>query len=96
MKNILLILTTITTLVSCNKGIDFDKKAKEIYNDLNALYIVSSKGAEITEIVWSMAIRDKRYALSNSNSFDEYYVSDFNEALASIEKLKDKIEDMYS
>ena len=67
-------------LFSCNK-VDFNKKGKETFNELKELSNLSLKVNSITSEVWRTAIYDNKYALCNSNNFEDCYVSDFNYAI---------------
>ena len=76
----LFILSTI--LVSCS---NFDKQAKPLYKDLVKLYGLSLKKSQTTQLVWSTAIFDNKYALALSDDSNATYVSDFNHALLKME-----------
>jgi len=79
---ILFIIFTTFIFVACS---DFEQKAKPLYQDIEKLYDISLKKCKITQEVWKTAIYDKRYALSTSNKFDDYYTRDFNTALLRME-----------
>ena len=85
MKKISFIMLAFITLslVSCS---NFKEEAKPLFKDLNQLYEISLSKSKITQQVWYTAIYDKKYALSTSNNFDDYYVSDFNVAISRMEE----------
>lgn len=93
----LAIIIMLSILTSCS---DFKKKAKPLFKDLTTLYDLSLTKCKTTQEVWSTAIFDKKYALSTSTKFDDYYVSDFNTAIfrmekePNIEKLNAKIDSL--
>lgn len=70
------------SLVSCS---NFKEEAKPIFRHLSQLYEVSITKSEITQKVWYTAIYKSKYALSKSDKFDDYYVSDFNDAIVRME-----------
>ena len=81
MKNIIPAFI-ILLFASCTS---FQEQAKPAFKTLEALNTISYKKCSVTRDVWSTAIFDKKYALSTSQNFDEYYVSDFNIAISRME-----------
>jgi hypothetical protein len=81
-KTKLLTILLLTFLISCS---DFKQKAKPLFKNLTSLYELSLSKCKTTQQVWSTAIYDNKYALSNSQNFDDYYVSDFNVAIVRME-----------
>jgi len=78
----LIIIIPLVFFSSCS---DFNEKGKPLFKDLTILYNQSLSKCKITQEVWSIAIYDKKYALTNSNNYQVYHVSDFNEAIARME-----------
>lgn len=78
-KSLVIIIIPLVFLSSCS---DFNEKGKPLFKDITLLYNHSLKKCKVTQLVWSTAIFDKKYALTTSNKFDDYYVSDFNRAIA--------------
>jgi len=81
-KSLVIIIIPLVLLTSCS---DFNEKGKPLFKNLTILYNQSLSKCKITQEVWSTAIYDKKYALTNSNKYQEYHVSDFNEAIARME-----------
>lgn len=77
------ILFLLTFLIACS---DFKQKAKPLFKNLTALYELSLYKCKITEQVWSAAIYENKYALSTPQNSWRSDVSDFNLALARMEK----------
>lgn len=84
-KLITLFFITASLCTSCS---DFKEKGKPLFKDLVTLYDISLAKCKITHKVWSTAIFDNRYALSDSESIYDYYVSDFSTAIYRMEKEK--------
>lgn len=72
---------------------DFNREAKPLFQHLIELYEISLLKCKTTQQVWHTAIYDNKYALCNSNNFEDYYVSDFNIAIYRMEK-ETNIKDM--
>jgi hypothetical protein len=81
-KSLVIIIIPLVLLTSCS---DFNEKGKPLFKNLTILYNQSLSKCKITQEVWSTAIYDKKYALTNSNKYQEYHVADFNEAIARME-----------
>lgn len=87
MKKILLFpIISMALIVLLNSCSDFNKKGKPLFKDLLELYDLSLTKCKTIQQVWSSAIFDKKYALSTSTNFDDYYVPDFNFAIFRMEQ----------
>jgi len=87
MKTKFLPILLLIVLVSASCS-NFKEEAKPLFKHLNQLFEASQSKCEITQRVWYSAIYDRRYALSNSDKFDDYYEPDFNTAIVRMEKEK--------
>ncbi len=83
MKKLIYLFFLAAIIVSCSS---FQKQANPLFKDLVQLYESSLEKCKITQVVWNTAIYDKKYALSTSSKFEDYYVSDFNIAISKMEE----------